>query len=103
MKKSEIPMKKIVLLLFALLVMNGCAAEEPTKSIGVIPYGQDTYKTYAYTKLNDDADKHAITEANIHCESLGKRFMPVQAKGDTQDFTLVFKCLDQDDPAFKKP
>jgi uncharacterized protein YceK len=96
-------MKKIALLLFVLLVMSGCAAEEPTKSIGVIPYGQDTYKTYAYTKLNDDADKHAITEANKHCESLGKHFMSVQANGDTQNFTLVFMCLDQDDPAFEKP
>ncbi len=96
-------MKKIALLLFALLVMSGCAAKEPTISMGVMPYGQDTYKTYAYTKLNDDADKHATTEANKHCESLGKHFMSVQAKGDTQNFTLVFKCLNQDDPAFEKP
>ena len=96
-------MKKIALLLFVLLVMSGCAAEEPTKSIGVIPYGQDTYKTYAYTKENEDADKYAITEANAHCESLGKRFMSVQAKGDTRNYNLVFKCLDQDDPVFEKP
>ena len=96
-------MKKTVLLLFTFLVISGCAAKEPTRSVGVIPYGQDTYKTYAYTKVNDDADKQASIEANKHCESLRKHFMPVEEKGDTKNFSLVFKCLDQDDPAFNKP
>lgn len=89
--------------MFVLFIMSGCAATEPTKSIGVIPYGQDTYKTYAYTNVNNDADKYATTEADKHCESLGKHFMPVQSKGDTQKFSLVFKCLDEDDPTLIKP
>ena len=93
-------MEKLALLLFVLFVMTGCAGKPRVSDIS--PFGPDTYKIKAFSN-NGEEDKLAIEEAYKYCESLGKHFMPVQGEDMYLQYGLIFSCLDENDPALKRP
>jgi len=93
-------MKKLILLLFVLFVMNGCTYNPRVSDIS--PFGPDTFKIKAFSNQGEE-DKLAIEAAYKYCESLGKHFMPVQGEDMYLQYSLIFRCLDKDDPALKRP
>jgi len=93
-------MNKLILLLLILSVMTGCASKPRISDIS--PFGPDTYKIKAFSNQGEE-DKLAIEEAYKYCESLGKHFMPVQGEDMYLQYSLIFSCLDEDDPALKRP
>lgn len=93
-------MKKLVLLMFVPLILSGCAV---TETYGVIPFGPDTYRLRGTDTKNYKADNLVIDEATKYCESFNKHFMPVQGSGRGGSYTLIFSCLDDGDPALKRP
>jgi hypothetical protein len=93
-------MKKLFLLLLVLFVMTGCASKPKISDIS--PFGPDTYKIKVFNNKGEE-DKIAIVEAYKHCESLGKHFMPVQGEDMYLQYSLIFSCIDEDDPALKRP
>jgi len=99
-RKSVALMKKLALLMFVPLVLSGCAV---TETYGVIPFGPDTYRLRGTDTKNYKADNLVIDEATKYCESFNKHFMPVQGSGRGGVYTLIFSCLDEDDPALKRP
>jgi len=86
--------------MFVPLVLSGCAV---TETYGVIPFGPDTYRLRGTDTKNYKADNLVIDEATKYCESFNKHFMPVQGSGRGGVYTLIFSCLDEDDPALKRP
>lgn len=93
-------MKKLTLFLFILFMMTGCFSKPQVT--GIMPFGPETYKVKA---INNEGmeDRLAIEEAHRHCESLGKHFIPVQGEDTYLQYSLIFSCLDEDDPALKRP
>ena len=99
-KKNEAPMKKFILLLLMVIVMIGCASKPRISDVS--PFGPDTFKIKAFNNQGEE-DKLAIDGAYNYCESLGKHFMPVQGEDMYLQYSLIFSCLDEDDPALKRP
>ena len=99
-RKSEAPLKKRILLLIVLFVMTGCASNPRVSDIS--PFGPDTFKIKAFSNKGEE-DKLAIAAAYKYCESLGKHFMPVQGEDMYLQYSLIFSCLDEGDPALKRP
>ena len=93
-------MRKFILLLLMLIVMIGCASKPRISDIS--PFGPDTFKIKAFNNQGEE-DKLAIDGAYNYCESLGKHFMPVQGEDMYLQYSLIFSCLDEDDPALKRP
>jgi hypothetical protein len=93
-------MKEFCLLVLVLFFIAGCASKPVISDIS--PFGPDTYKIKVFNNKGME-DKLAIDEAYKHCESLGKHFLPVQGEDMYLQYSLVFSCLDEDDPAFKRP
>ena len=93
----------IILIFFLVLLfsISGCA----TTIIGeIVPFGPETYRIVGYRNSGNVliAEK-TIPEAIKYCESLNKHFMPVQGKQRKWDYTLIFRCLDENDPDLKRP
>lgn len=93
-------MKKLTLFLLILFMLTGCFAKPQVTDI--MPFGPDTYKVKAVNNKGME-DKLAIEEAHQYCESLGKHFLPVQGEDTYLQYSLIFSCLDEGDPALKRP
>ena len=99
-RKSGAPLKNPILLLIVLIVVTGCASNPRVSDIS--PFGPDTFKIKAFSNQGEE-DKLAIEAAYKYCESLGKHFMPVQGEDMYLQYSLIFNCLDEGDPALKRP
>jgi len=91
-------MKKLVLLIFILIVLTGCV-----RTSGVVPIGDDTYmisRSHKGVDLTGSMVKaEAIKEANQYCEEIGKELKIINAthkdmvpfKSDAQA-EIEFQC-----------
>jgi hypothetical protein len=93
-------MIKLLLLLSVLAILTGCVSKPQVTDI--MPFGPETYRVKAFNNKGME-DKLAIEEAYKHCESLERHFMPVQGEDTYLQYSLIFSCLEEGDPALKRP
>ena len=79
-------------------------------SSGPVPFGKDSYMISIDARggqghvLSD-----AIKEANAHCASLGKEFVPRNTSQSgvpgwtTVNAQLIYSCVDKNDPEYTRP
>jgi hypothetical protein len=90
------------------VVLAGCV----TVGSDVVPVGKDTYQlsmTGVGFATQANTNIKALKEADAYCAKLGKHMVPatsaesgVYGWSPRQD-NLVFKCLDENDPAYLHP
>lgn len=98
-----------ILLIIFTPILSSCAS-----SSGVLPLGPDTYTISAGGVLtgsisgNDTkAKQKALKEANQFCSKKGKYILVtninMQSTGFGSTSDITFKCLNKDDPEYKRP
>lgn len=73
----------------------------------VVPAGKDTYiiaggdssETISGASIKTDLYK----KANIHCEAMGMKIMPLDESVFSHSAELRFRCLKEDDPEYTRP
>jgi hypothetical protein len=109
LNKCEAPMKKLVLLMVALLVLAGCAAKS-----GVVSNGPDTYLVSRQAATNfanlDNLKAKVLQEANEYCLSQNKNIRvvntsvsPPDIMGNLPRATVQFMCLEKTDTDSPSP
>jgi hypothetical protein len=95
-------MKKVLLFIGTVILLTSCVT-----STGVMPFGRDTFTV---TVESEDmgmgaAQKKAISEATKFCQSQGRHFLhkdtSIATSTDKDVYSLTFKCVDENDPAYK--
>jgi hypothetical protein len=96
--------------LLATIVLTGCTL---SKGSGVLKLGPDTYTTSAAAAPAgggpSEARRVALTEANEHCQQLGKEIMVVSMDTAVTNIygagkaEVVFRCLSKGDPELQRP
>src|SRR5580698_4298175 len=92
----------------AAAILAGCV----TVGSDVVPVGKDTYQlsmTGVGFATQANTNIKALKSANDYCAKLGKHMVPANSAesgvygwSPRQD-NLVFKCLDENDPAYLQP
>lgn len=89
--------KKIVLVLAVALVGCAAAPTERAESSGVMKIGQDTFMIQARAPRDQGgqtaATRMALTEANAHCDSMGREISVDKASTSGYSAQFVFQCL----------
>jgi hypothetical protein len=109
LNKYEAPMKKLVLLMVALLVLAGCAAKS-----GVVSNGPDTYLVSRQAKTNfanlDNLKAEALQEAKEYCLSQNKNIRvvntnvsPPHVMNNLPRASVQFMCLEKTDTDSPSP
>ena len=97
-----------LMMIGVMVVLSGCSSTGGQ----AVPYGKDTFNITqsnygSYPKLRNDT----IEAANLHCQSIGKAFSPVDEIKSSIDggfaplytLDLTFRCLSEDDPNYRRP
>jgi len=71
----------------------------------VVPAGKDTYVVAGDSEINSGASVKTdlYKKANAHCETMGKKLLPVNESVSSQAAELRFRCLEEDDPEYVRP
>ena len=71
----------------------------------VVPAGKDTYVVAGYDELRSGASikPDLYKKANTHCETMGKKLLPVNESVSLNTAELRFRCLEEDDPEYVRP
>ena len=99
-------MKKLIMLMLALLVLTGCAAKSGS---GVVSEGPDTYmvsrQAATFFSDLDNLKAEALQEASEYCLSQNKKIQvvniiepsPARVFGNFPRAVVQFKCLEKTD------
>jgi hypothetical protein len=96
-------MKTAMLIIVGLgLTMTACVSITE-----ITPAGKDTYIIAGSDSMEATAGVNIkaklYQKANEHCESIGKKLMPVGDASSGYSAQLRFQCLDENDPDFVRP
>ena len=74
----------------------------------ITPAGKDTYLIAGSNGMDEGPKGVNIkatlyAKANSHCESLGKKFSPLNESVTARTAELRFRCLYENDPEYKRP
>ena len=74
----------------------------------VVPAGKDTYVIAgdggSYQATSGASLKTSLyKEANAHCETMGKKLLPLDESTFSHAAELRFRCLDENDPEYRRP
>ena len=73
----------------------------------VVPAGKDTYVVAGDDSLEGISGASIKTnlykKANTHCETMGKKLLPVNESVSSYAAELRFRCLEEDDPEYVRP
>ena len=97
-----------------IIICSVVALSRCVTASNVVPFGPDTFmiSTSGESGFHTDAGAkmEAVQIANKHCQSLGKEMVPVNIESRNgvpgrafPSAELIFRCLDKDDPEFKRP
>ena len=95
-------MKKVLLFIGTVIILTSCVT-----STGVMPFGPDSFTVTVESEEMGmgAAQKKAIAEAINFCQSQGRHFLPkdtnVSSSLDKDVYSLIFRCLDENDPEYK--
>ncbi len=86
-------------------LVAGCGTV--ARSSGAMPIGPDTFKLTARAAMGSmvESQKMAFSEANTHCQSLGKNLLTTatSSNGDRGTYEVTFRCLNAGDPDLVRP
>ncbi len=96
-------------ILFLIPIISSCAS-----SSGVFQVGPDTYTistggvlTGSISGNRTKAKRKGLEEANLFCSKMEKYILvsntSMQSTGFGSTSDIIFKCLDKDDPEYKRP
>jgi hypothetical protein len=100
------PKKRLVAGTAITLIIAGCSS-----SSGILPAGPDTYtvteRLSPFYGGGSEAERLALSEANIFCEDHGRKFLPV-SRDDSGDhmqwgstgYSVTFHCYLPSDPRY---
>lgn len=90
---------------FSCLLLVGivsCASITP-----ITPAGKDTFIVAGSDSMGIKAGVNIkaslYQRANIYCETIGKKFLPLNESVELYDAQLRFRCLNEGDPEFVRP
>ncbi len=89
-------MKKVLLFIGTVIILTSCVT-----STGVMPFGPDTFTVTVESEEMGMgiAQKKAIAEARVFCQSKGGQFQPQDSSVATSDdkdvYSLTFRCVDK--------
>jgi len=73
----------------------------------VVPAGKDTYVVAGDDSMQETSGASLKTslyiKANAHCETMGKKLLPLNETTFSYAAELRFRCLDEDDPEYVRP
>ena len=71
----------------------------------VVPAGKDTYVVAGEDEFSSGASikTDLYKKANTHCETMGKKLLPVNESVSLNAAELRFRCLEEDDPEYVRP
>ena len=73
----------------------------------VVPAGKDTYVVAGDDALEGTSGANIKTDlykkANAHCETMGKKLLPLNETVSSYTAELRFRCLEEDDPEYVRP
>ena len=86
----------------AALMVTAC-----TSITEVVPAGKDTYVVAGDDSLEETSGASIKTnlykKANAHCETMGKKLLPLNESVSSYAAELRFRCLEEDDPEYVRP
>lgn len=86
----------------ALLTLAACATITE-----IVPAGKDTYVIAGEDSFEDISGASIKTDlykkANTHCETMGKKLLPLDESISSHTAELRFRCLNEDDPEYLRP
>jgi hypothetical protein len=86
-----------VLLFYSCAGKQDAPPRDPFKKI--VSFGPDTYSlSLASTRGSANSRTVALRTVNEFCKSKDKEFMPVSDKTGGVSYTILFRCLNADDP-----
>ena len=89
-------MKIVLLFIGTIIIFTSCVT-----STGVMPFGPDTFTVTVESEEMGMgiAQKKAIADAKVFCQSEGKHFQPIDSSLATSDdkdvYSLIFRCVDE--------
>ena len=73
----------------------------------VVPAGKDTYVVAGEASVGETSGAIIKTtlykKATSYCESIGKKFLPLNDSKSSYTADLRFRCLEEDDPEYRRP
>ena len=73
----------------------------------VVPAGKDTFIVAGDDSLEDTSGASIKTtlykKANAHCETMGKKLLPVDESVSSHAAELRFRCVREDNPEYVRP
>ncbi|WP_419616281.1 hypothetical protein [Thiolapillus sp.] len=73
----------------------------------VVPAGKDTYVVAGEDSVGETSGAIIKTtlykKATSYCESIGKKFLPLNDSKSSYTADLRFRCLEEDDPEYRRP
>lgn len=86
----------------ALLTLTACATITE-----IVPAGKDTYVIAGEDSFEEISGASIKTDlykkANAHCETMGKKLLPLNESVSSHTAELRFRCLNEDDPECLRP
>ena len=98
-------MKHYLLVTIGILTFLG-ACGTVARSSGAMQIGPDTYRIMARASMANQlgSQQMAFSEANIFCDSQGKKMVTTNTKSSEQDgYEVTFRCLKDGDPDLIRP
>ena len=72
----------------------------------VVPAGKDTYVVAGEASVGETSGaiiKTTLYKKATSCESIGKKFLPLNDSKSSYTADLRFRCLEEDDPEYRRP
>uniref|UniRef100_UPI003AF7EDDD hypothetical protein n=1 Tax=Thiolapillus sp. TaxID=2017437 RepID=UPI003AF7EDDD len=72
----------------------------------VVPAGKDTYVVAGEASVGETSGaiiKTSLYKKATSCESIGKKFLPLNDSKSSYTADLRFRCLEEDDPEYRRP
>lgn len=90
-------MQKVLLLIVGAGLLGGCVGPGTLTNTGVMPVGPGTYMVTE--KFNNAVtQRRTLTLASDYCQKQNLVFVPSHIGDDETGFTVMFRCLQQNDP-----
>jgi len=100
---------KLLVSMVFVFVLFSCANKQnvppPNPYRGIVPFGPDTY-SLSLSGIKGGSSRArtvALRKANEFCKLKNQEFMPIRDKTGGWSYTIVFRCLNPDDPELVRP
>ena len=94
----------LVITIWVLTFLEGCGAV--ARSSGAMQIGPDTYRIMARASMANQlgSQQMAFSEANMFCNSHGKKMVTTNTKStELEGYEVTFRCLKDGDPDLIRP